>query len=178
MITENLSMEHKIVNGTAGILMDVVYKSEAEGHKAVCAYVKVKSSSISIEDLPEAVIPIFPKSVQFTHQISRSKSIQINRAQLPLVPAWAFTDYKVQGTSMNTVIVDLASAQGIQNAYVMLSHTSSLQNLAVFRWFMPHRIFSCLQEDLRNKLIRVAQLNYQTQEWFTRRDQQLPCESS
>ena len=166
MITENLSMENKIVNGSEGVLTDIVYKTEPEGREAVCAYIKVTSSPITIEHLPTSVVPIFPKSVQFTHRLSKTKSIHINRTQLPLVPAWAFTDYKVQGASMTTVIIDLVSARGIQNVYVMLSCATGLQNPAVYRWFTLHQAFSRLQEDLWNELNCIAHLNEQTHHTF------------
>ncbi|KAF8433752.1 hypothetical protein L210DRAFT_812138, partial [Boletus edulis BED1] len=133
---------------------------------AVCAYVRVNSSSISIEGLPRSVMPIFPKTIQFTHRISREKSIRVSRTQLPLVPAWAFTDYKVQGASMDRVVIDLASARGIQNAYVMLSRATCLKKLAVLRWFSSHRVFSRLQEDLRTELQRIAHLDAETLAWF------------
>jgi len=37
------------------------------------------------------------------------------------MPGWAFTDYKAQGASLQTAILDLASARNVQHAYVMLS---------------------------------------------------------
>ncbi|KAF8439783.1 hypothetical protein L210DRAFT_867440 [Boletus edulis BED1] len=163
-------MESKIVNGTAGTLTDVVYKDTPEGREAVCAYVKVPSSHIALEGLPQSVVPIFPRSVQFTYRPSRVRSVRVSRSQLPLVPAWAFTDYKVQGASLSRVVVDLTSARGIQNAYVMLSRAPSLRKLGVFRWFSSHRIFSRLQEDLRTELSRLAHLDYETHQWFINRN--------
>ncbi|KAN0088120.1 hypothetical protein V8E55_006741, partial [Tylopilus felleus] len=121
MVTENLSMQNKIVNSSQGVLSKVIYRTVPEGREAVCAYVKIANSLIAIEGLPRFIVPIFLKNVQFSHRIAHGKTIRITRSQLPLVPAWAFTDYKVQGASMDSVIVDLASARGIQNAYVMLS---------------------------------------------------------
>ena len=149
-----------------GTPVNVLYKLEPEGHEAVCAYIEVKNSLIAIKDLLNGVVPIFPKSVQFTHCISKSRSIHISHTQLPLVSAWAFTDYKVQGSSMDAVIVDLASACGIQNGYVMLSQATGLQNLAVFCWFSPHRIFTHLQEELRKELDCITWLDCKTLEWF------------
>ena len=35
------------------------------------------------------------------HRLSREKSIWVNHTQLPLVPAWAFADYRVQGALMD-----------------------------------------------------------------------------
>jgi ATP-dependent DNA helicase PIF1 len=52
MITENLSIEHRVVNGTEGTLTDVIFKNTLEGREAVCAYVKVASSPMVIDGLP------------------------------------------------------------------------------------------------------------------------------
>ncbi|KAF8130327.1 hypothetical protein EV363DRAFT_247457 [Boletus edulis] len=93
MVTENLSMGNKIVNGTEGTLTDVLYQSVSDGREA-CAYVKVSSSQISIDDsVPTSIVPVFPTTVQFSYRVNRSKYLKVSRTQLPLVPAWAFTDY-------------------------------------------------------------------------------------
>ncbi|KAI6014876.1 hypothetical protein PISMIDRAFT_113920, partial [Pisolithus microcarpus 441] len=86
--------------------------------------------------------------------------------QLPIIPVWAFTDYKVQGTSLQKVVVDLASAGGVQNAYVMLSRASSLSNLAILRSFAPHRPFGRLQEDLHNEFERLSDLDQKMSHWL------------
>lgn len=166
MITENLSMGNKIVNRSEGILMDIVFKETCEGREAICAYVTVTTSSIAIEGLSHTVVPIFSKTVHFTYQPSQGQSIRINRCQLLLIPAWAFTDYKVQGASLPAVIVDLASVRGIENVYVMLSRAPSMAKLGILRWFPSHCIFSRLQEDLRTELARISHLDSRMREWF------------
>lgn len=69
---------------------------------------------------------------------------------------------------MDTVVVDLASAQGIQNTYVMLSRAKGLRKLAVFRWFSSHHIFSRLQHDLQNELDRLMNLDAKTHNLFAK----------
>ncbi|KAF8136453.1 hypothetical protein EV363DRAFT_1158675 [Boletus edulis] len=146
-----------------------MFRITPEGREAMCAYVKVSKSPLCIDGLNESVVPIFPKKTRFTYQPSRNTRVTVSRSQLPLVPGWAFTDYKVQGASMPNVVVDLASASGIQNAYVMLSRATGLQHLGVLRWFPPHRVFSRLQQDLRNELDRIAHLDEKTRVWFEKR---------
>lgn len=63
MITENLSMENKIVNSSEGILIKLIYQLVPEGQEAVCAYVKVKLSPICVKGLSDSVAPIFSKPV-------------------------------------------------------------------------------------------------------------------
>jgi hypothetical protein len=125
IVTENLSMPHKVVNGSEGVLRDVIYRNVPEGREAVCAYVQMPVSSLQVNGLERSLMPIFPQSTQFTYNTSSRSKIQISCSQLPLIPGWAFTDYKVQGTSLESVIVDLYSVRGLQNAYVMLSRVKA-----------------------------------------------------
>jgi ATP-dependent exoDNAse (exonuclease V) alpha subunit len=141
IMTENLSMPHKVVNGSEGVLRDVIYHNVPEGREAVCAYVQMPASSLQVNGLERSLVPIFPQSMQFTYTTSSRSKIKISRSQLPLIPGWAFTDYKVQGASLESVIVDLYSAQGLQNAYVMLSRVKSLCRLGVLCYFPPHHVF-------------------------------------
>lgn len=67
---------------------------------------------------------------------------------------------------MDTVVVDLASVQGIQNTYVMLSCAKGLCKLAIFRWFSSHCIFSCLQHDLQNELDHLTNSDAKTHNQF------------
>lgn len=106
-VTENLSIENKIVNGSQGTVKDIIYRTVPEGQEVVCAYVNITSSPLAFDGLDESVVPIFPKSTQFTYSPTRGNRIRVSRTRLPLVPAWAFTDYKVQGASMPNVVVDL-----------------------------------------------------------------------
>ncbi|KAF8125572.1 hypothetical protein EV363DRAFT_1175844 [Boletus edulis] len=166
MVTENLSIENKVVNGSQGTIKDIIYRVVPEGREVVCAYVKITSSPLTLDGLQEAVVPIFPKTQQFTYSPVRGNRIHISRTQLPLVPTWVFTDYKAQGTLMLNVMVDLTSARGIQHAYVMLSRATGLQHVGVLHWFPSHRIFTRLQQDLRNELQQLQQLDEKTCEWF------------
>lgn len=126
LINENLCISSKVVHSSEGILTDVIYKSTTEGREALCAFVKVPSLLLDLEGLEPFVILVFPRTTQFSYRTVTRESIKISCMQLPLLPAWGFMDYKVQGTSMKKVIIDLASARGVQNAYVMLSRVTSL----------------------------------------------------
>ena len=82
------------------------------------------------------------------------------------MPGWAFTDYKAQGASLQTAIVDLASARNVQHAYVMLSQATSLKNLAILWQFSPQRALGWLLKDLCNELQRFAEIDSETIERF------------
>jgi len=80
------------------------------------------------------------------------------RKQLPLVPAYVYTDFKGQGRTLDKVMVDLATARG-QGVYVMLSRVKSLKGLVILRWFPPTKIYSRLPEELRDELAHLSSLS-------------------
>jgi ATP-dependent exoDNAse (exonuclease V) alpha subunit len=60
-----------------------------------------------LEELEENVVPV--KLIEATFQVHLNKKTkQIQRTQFPLIPNFAITNYKSQGQTLNTAIVDLA----------------------------------------------------------------------
>ncbi|KAI0037271.1 hypothetical protein FA95DRAFT_1463808, partial [Auriscalpium vulgare] len=104
MITENLSMGHGVVNGSEGTVVKISYREGEDGERsATCAYVHIPDCGMNMVGLPQDVVPIFPVKTIFEFEGHR-----IRRQQLPVLPAYAYTDYKSQGRSLDKVIVDLA----------------------------------------------------------------------
>ncbi|KZV60254.1 hypothetical protein PENSPDRAFT_594287 [Peniophora sp. CONT] len=166
MVTENTDMSHLTVNGSEGTLLDVAYETDEFGtHYATCAYVHVPNSGIALEGLSENVVPIYPvrRNFRLTLRTSGKRSscsFNISREQLPLLPAYAYTDYKSQGRSLENVIVDIASCKDLQSLYVMLSRVKSLKGLALLRR-CPYPKFASmtLRHDARDELHRIEQLH-------------------
>ncbi len=76
----------------------------------------------------------------------------VTRKQLPLLPAYSYTDFKSQGRTLDRAIVDLYTARG-QGVYVMLSRVKTLKGFAIMRWFPSTKIFQRLSEDMRDGII-------------------------
>ena len=138
LISENLALAGKIVNGARGTIKQVAYDVVGTKRIARCVYVEVPASMLQLPGENLHVITVFPRTVAFKYTSKDRVKFNISRHQIPIVPGWAFTDYKAQGASLHTAIVDLASARNVQHAYVMLSQASSLKNLAILRQFTPH----------------------------------------
>ncbi|EGO28390.1 hypothetical protein SERLADRAFT_346323, partial [Serpula lacrymans var. lacrymans S7.9] len=90
--------------------------------------------------LPVDIVPIIPSTTQFKYTptltgIASGKSYSIVCTQLPLLPAYAYTDYKVQGQSLKKVILDLTGCRSLQSVYIMLSCATSLAGVAIMRLF-------------------------------------------
>ncbi|KAF8206354.1 hypothetical protein K438DRAFT_1817047 [Mycena galopus ATCC 62051] len=94
---------------------------------------------VQFEGLEKGVIPIFPVKSYFMFQGNKGE-YSISREQLPLVPAYAYTDYKCQGRTLDAAIVDISDCKTLQNAYVMLSRCRTLGDLAIIRPFPVRKI--------------------------------------
>ena len=136
MVTDNVAMRGGVANGCLGTVQDIKYELNSYGQRrVVCAYVQVPGATIQAPRLPPDVITIFPETITFKYKMEGDVTYSIRRTQLPLLPAYAFTVNKIQGQSLQYVLVDLRSARGTQALYVMISRAVSLENLAVMHWF-------------------------------------------
>ncbi|KAG1726070.1 uncharacterized protein EDB91DRAFT_1239688 [Suillus paluster] len=117
--------------------------------------------AVEIEGLASMIVPIFPTAVSFSF-VAGDKTFTVRRTQLPLLPGWVFTDFKVQGSSLTKVIVDLTCAKSLQSIYVMLLRAPKLNGIVVLRWFSSQWLNSDLQADAREELRHLELLDNET----------------
>jgi ATP-dependent DNA helicase PIF1 len=172
MVTTNLAISRGIVNGAEGVVQDILYTTDHEGRRyASVAYVRVARSGSFAPDLDNDVVPVLPERTTFEVKIMTNAGLQkrtVTRLQLPLVPAYSYTDYKSQGRSLDKAIVDLASARSLQGVYVMLSRVKSIEGLGILRWFPTIKVYQRLSEELRDELKRVDHISTISEEVYTR----------
>jgi ATP-dependent DNA helicase PIF1 len=167
IVTENLALSNGVVNGVEGKVHSIKYTKDARGRRfATCAYVTVPGSCMRAVDEHEDLVPILPASCTFKYEDPQGAKYSISHSQLPLLPTFAFTNYKVQGRSLERVVVDLVSCRSLQSVYMMLSWAKSLDSLAILRWFPPRKIFQRLLQDFRDEFARLQALDLQTQEQY------------
>ncbi|PPR00579.1 hypothetical protein CVT26_009855 [Gymnopilus dilepis] len=158
MVTDNIALDSQIVNGSEGVVRKIVYKEDDNGRRyAVVVYIHIEGLGFKIENLEQDVVPVFPIRVQIRNDDIEAMGFQgssFARLQIPLVPAYSYTDFKSQGRTLTRAIVDIQSARG-QGIYVMLSRVTSLSGIAVLRWFPESRIYSRLSQELRDELLRL-----------------------
>lgn len=91
------------------------------------------SAHSKFDDLDAKIIPVFPLDRSIT-----IKGYSVRRRQVPMCPAFSLTDYKVQGSTLTTAVLDLKhdpSARGQDghkkycSTYVQLSRLRSLHGL-------------------------------------------------
>jgi len=156
MLMENVALSHQLVNGAEGVVHSILYDIDDYDHRfAKVCYVHFPNCGFQLPHLPRDVAPIIPTSTSFKH----NKRTEISRLQLPLLPGYAYTDYKSQGRTLPRAIVDLKTANSLQGAYVMLSRVTSLQGLTILRDFKNIKIEKPLSDDLRKELTRLRKLD-------------------
>jgi hypothetical protein len=61
--------------------------------------------TLSFSGLPDTLVPIFP--VQMRGEIPSMSGLPFNRHQVPLTLGFAITDYKCQGSTFTSLVLDL-----------------------------------------------------------------------
>jgi hypothetical protein len=90
------------------------------------------------------------------------RTTTLRRYQVPLDAGFATTAHKVQGRTLEKVIVDLASCIGMEAAYVMVSRSTSLDGLMVLRPFPIGKIRAHRSQEARDEFCRLDGLDAQT----------------
>lgn len=97
--------------------------------------------------------------------------VQVTRAQLPIVPAFAMTTYKAQGLTMNRVVVDLQVPLGalqVASIYVPLSRVKKADDAAILRPFDMKVLQVRPSSPQDAELKRLDELNRKTHRECTR----------
>lgn len=168
MVQENLAFGFHVVNGAIGTVRDIKYEVRESRRYPIVVYVHIPGIGQICPTASKDVVPIFPVRTTFRwtlkHATENSKAIEVTvtRSQLPLLPAYVYTDYKSQGRSLDHAIVDPATARTLQGVYVMLSRVRTLNGLAVLRTFPISKIHDRLSQELRKELMRFERLDYCT----------------
>lgn len=161
ILLHNYDVAHGIVNGADGFL-DTVLEHEEDGELIAdaCVISAPETTAAPLSLLPPKKIVALSESKsleKFRHPVSGKKK-SISRRQIPIVPAFAMTDYKAQGRTLEKVIIDLDSCGSLQSAYVMVSRAKSLEGLLILRAFPMSKIRGRLNQDLRIETRRLEKL--------------------
>ena len=131
-----------------------------------CVYVKVPGCGQILPELEKDEIPIFPSSTSFMYASECGKTFKVTRCQVPLLPAYAYTDYKSQGRSLRYAVVDIAGCRTLQSVYVMLSRVKTLEGLAILRPFPETKISMALGAEARKEFDRLEKKSTDTKEEY------------
>ena len=128
MLTVNVDVSDGLVNGARGTIEDII----KTGSEVTLVLVKFDHSRVGVTAIaqsqyrsqyPEAV-PISRHEAVFF--IGKNKAAEASRRQFPLVLAWATTIHKVQGLTMDQIVVDMRKVKfDAGQAYVAFSRVNS-----------------------------------------------------
>ena len=111
MVQENLAFGNRVVNGTEGTVKDIIFEEHDGRWYPTVVYIHVPGAGKLGIDAPDDVVPIFPEWSSFPWSKPTDREpvpVSVSRMQLPLLPAYAYTDYKSQGRSLDSAIIDPA----------------------------------------------------------------------
>ena len=139
MLTINLDVQDGLVNGATGMVSHMVVTDRAIECILVEFGQNVGQNAIQKShyknEYPHAV-PVFKVqgAFSFTPKINKkrwSKNLQVTRRQFPLTPCFACTIHKVQGLTLDEIVVDMKGSYGPGQAYVGFSRVKKLSGLYV-----------------------------------------------
>jgi len=166
VVTENFDVAGGIVNGSAGILRKVRYRVDGADKRYItsCIVQLPDVTADALPNLPLGHIAVLPNETEMKplHHPSSGRSCTLRRYQVPLDAGFATTAHKVQGQTLERVVVDLASCIGTEAAYVMVSRCTSLDGLMVLRPFPIGKIKVHRSQEARDEFRRLDGLNTQT----------------
>ncbi len=186
MVTTNIQTDLDLANGARGEIVDIVLHpdEDAVGDSPVVhlkhlpAYVLVKMArtrASQLEGLPLGVIPVEPMKASMQIALEREGAAPLKRSvtrrQFPMTPAYAFTDYRSQGQTIPTVLVDLKTPPGpskltLFNLYVALSRSSGRGSIRLLRDFEDKPFFEHHDPELLAEDERLEKLDRDTKQWW------------
>jgi hypothetical protein len=131
-----------------------------------------KRRRFSGDRTPDGILPIFPLEMSIT-----VKGYSVRRKQIPVCPAFCLTDYKVQGATLNSVILDLKddgksrrqdSHREYCSTYVQLSRLRSLKGLHLMQPIVMSDVAHKPDPQLLEEMRRLQALQQETlRRWQT-----------
>ena len=115
MVLANLAPDTGLANGSHSVVTGIVLDPRESGqHTATSThrlqfppsailFQPLNGCAIRMQGLPDGIVPIFPQMKSFP-----LGTTSVKRTQFPITPAYVFTDYKAQGQTMDSVLIDLA----------------------------------------------------------------------
>jgi hypothetical protein len=126
-------------------------------------------TNTTFDGIPEGIIPISPSMIRFSVDVDGDK-LKLERRQLGIVPAYAFTDYKSQGQTMEYILVDISKPPSGSlspfSVYVALSRSRGRKTIRILRDFDPALFMHHPSEDLRIDMQRIEGIDKLTKESF------------
>lgn len=184
MVTTNISTEVDLANGSQGVVEDIILDPREtlevsdskiirlEYPPAVVLFKPLFCCDRKFPGLENRVIPIFPTRTSFN--LGGRSGRRVDREQISLTPAYAFTGFKSQGQTIKNVVVNLARppSGGINgfHAYVALLRSRGTKTIRLLQDFDEKLFTIHPNEHLRTEDARLEHLEKETQKRYDARE--------
>ena len=138
MLTTNVNVSDGLVNGARGEVVHVVTNND---NKVTTVLVKFDNDHVGLKAIQTSpyrstycnAVPIAKYEVVFCAKAR--KGSEITRLQFPLTLAWATTIHKVQGLTLDEIVVDMKGSRfNPGQVYVAFSRVKTLQRLYILNF--------------------------------------------
>jgi len=153
MITQNITTDASLANGSRGIIQDIVLDLREKWTRPDVdeeGVVRLKYPPVMIMFVPyrkpiidplpglsSSQVLVFPFEANF--YIGGKKGVKVTHCQLPLMQGYAFTDHKSQGQTLENVLVDIRKLLHFPvnpfMAYVALSRSCGRHKICLVQDF-------------------------------------------
>lgn len=190
MVTLNIHTDLDVANGVRGVLEGIVLDEREQQKGSNDPFIQLsyppryvlvrllRTKAAHLQGLPENVIPITPVTKSFS-LMKDGKRITVQRTQLPLTLAYAFTDYRSQGQSLKPVLVDIGPPPYGRltpfNIYVALSRGTGRENIRLLRDFDETLLQQHPSEFLWLEDQRLHNLNESTKQMWQMKQNREQC---
>ena len=157
MLTTNVDVSDGLVNGARGEVVHIVTNNS---NNVTSILVKFDNSRVGLKAIQTSphrtrfanAVPLSKNEVVFFAKGKRGS--EIKRLQFPLTLAWATTIHKVQGLTLDEIVVDMEGNRfSPGQAYVALSRVKTLAGLHILH-FNPKAIKKSI--DVENEMVRLC----------------------
>jgi hypothetical protein len=182
MLAWNLIMSADLANGTQGTVEKIFLdpRENTTSHTsdqnivhlqyppALILFHRNRSTSVrNLKGLSEGLIPLEPSKKGMEIRYANGSKGTVHRRQLPITAAYAFTDYKGQGQTLEPVIIDIGNPPSGQlnafNAYVAISRGRSRDMLRLLMDFNSTIFTKHPELDLAECDKRLEELDKETE---------------
>ena len=156
MLTTNVDVSDGLVNGARGEVVHIVTNNV---QTVTNVLVKFDNSQVGLKSIHSSpyrtrfndAVPIAKHEVVFLAKGKRGS--EITRLQFPLTLAWATTIHKVQGLTLDEIVVDMKGGRfSAGQAYVAFSRVKTLQGLNIVNFNVTAIKTST---DVENEMLRL-----------------------
>ena len=156
MLTTNVDVSDGLVNGARGEVVHIVTNND---NKVTTVLVKFDNNHVGLKAIQSSpyratytdAVPIAKYEVVFPAK--GKKGSEITHLQFPLTLAWATTIHKVQGLTLDKIVVDMKGGRfSPGQAYVAFSRVKTLHGLHILN-FNAKAIKS--SSDVQNEMARL-----------------------